>query len=179
MAKTRIFSKTRPQALQAFRIPAPTIRRQAGEAESPFAQAIPLPPSEDELLQERYVAWEAQTNGSLPEFIAWEYLTLKRKLTPGVDFVFQAPFLGGRTVFGGFVLDFYFPARREGWFIQGLRYHLLNPADRGKNALAKVFMAGKGIKTLEIWEDDLLERPDFVLDAAYFRGQEVARRAVV
>lgn len=181
--KPRRFSALRAKPPRPFRIPATRLRREAGitaREVSPFPPLeIPLPPDQDEELQARYLPWREATNGSLPEFIVWEWLVYKRKLLPGVDFLFQAPFMGGRTQFGGFILDFYFPLRHEGWMVQGERYHLFNPADRAKNALVKVMLAGQGIKVLEMWEDDLLRRPDFVLEAAWFRSSEVAKKAVV
>lgn len=178
--KPREFFKGRAKPITAFRVPGPQLREAAGLLDKRFSPlrgpAIPIPGDQDEQDQERFDAWYAQTLGSLPEFIVWEYLTLKRKLRPQLDFLFQAPFLGGRTRYGGFVLDFYFVGRREGWMVQGERYHALNPNDRAKNALVKVMLAGRGIRVLEIWENDLLVRPDFVLDAAWFRGQEVGKR---
>lgn len=139
---------------------------------------IPVPEEQEEAFLARYELWRTATGGSLPEFIVWEFLTLNKKLQPDFDFVFQAPFLGGRTLFGGFIADFYFPNRQEVWMVQGIRWHLEQPADRAKTAIAKAQLAAQGFKALELWEDDLLERPDFVLNLAWDRSEDVAERKI-
>lgn len=138
--------------------------------------AIPVPAEQEEAFIARYEAWQAETGGSIPEFIVWEFLTIQKKQVPGMDFYFQAPFMGGRTIFGGFVADFMFPNRREVWQVQGIRWHLEQPADRAKTAIAEAQLTEQGYKVLELWEDDLLERPDFVLNLAWERSQDVPER---
>lgn len=131
---------------------------------------IPLPGEQDEQLRARWEAWRAIYFGSLPEFIVWEWLKNKKRQVEGRDFIYQWSVFGGRTAFGGFVLDFYFPARALGWMVQGLRYHLTNPDDRSRNQVAKQILAAQELTVIEIWEDDLMTRPDFVLELAW-QGQ--------
>jgi hypothetical protein len=35
-----------------------------------------------------------------------------------------------------------------------------------------------GWKVLELWEDDILQRPQFILDLAWERGEDVPERKV-
>ena len=137
---------------------------------------FPIPPEQDEALLARYEMWKSQYNGSLPEFIVFEYLTIRRKQQPGFDFVFQSPFFGGRTRFGGFIADFAFFNRQEIWMVQGIRWHLQQPIDRAKSFIAEVQLTARGYKVLELWEDDLFQRPVFVLDLAWTQSADVPER---
>lgn len=149
----------------------------AEEGPSPLAgPEIPIPPEQEEALLARYEVWRSQYNGSLIEFIVWEYLTIQRRQIPNVDFIFQASFLGGRTMFGGFIADFAFPRRQEVWMVQGLRWHLRLPEDRAKTFGAEVQLTSMGWKVLELWEDDILSRPVFILDLAWEKSADVPER---
>ena len=135
-------------------------------------------PAEQEIaFLARFDAWRSQTNGSLPEFIVWEFLTIEKKQIPGFDFVFQHPVLGGRTQFGGYILDYFFQMRMEGWRIQGERFHLEKPRDRARDQIAKAQLSARGLRILDLWEDDLMTRPDFVLNLAWDKGSAVISRA--
>jgi hypothetical protein len=138
---------------------------------------IPISAEQDENLLARFEAWRATWNGSLPEFITFEFLTLQKKQVPNVDFFFQHPLFGGRTRFGGFLLDFFLVSRREGWRIQGERYHLLKPVDRARGRIARAKLMAEGLTIVDLWESDLLERPLFVLTLAWERSAEVQSRA--
>ena len=140
------------------------------------ASETPIRPEQNEALLERFEAWRARWNGSLIEFIVWEYLTVQKKQIPQVDFAFQSPFLGGRTLFGGFIADFAFPSRLEIWMVQGIRFHLQKPEDRATTFGAEAQLSSLGWKVLELWEDDLLTRPQFVLDLAWTQGADVPER---
>lgn len=142
-----------------------------GEQPSPFAEPeIPIPPEQEESLLARFEIWRAKWNGSLPEFIVFEWLVIRKKQVPQIDFVFQHPLFGGRTQFGGFVLDFYFPGRREGWRVMGERWHMEQASDRARDAIARVQLAGEGLRIVDLFEDDLLERPELVLSLAWERA---------
>ncbi len=132
---------------------------------------------QDAALLARFEVWRATWNGSLPEFIVFEFLTLNKKQRVNSDFFFQAPLFGGRTRFGGFLLDFYFPLKREGWRIQGERFHLVKPRERGKDMLARQKLEERDIRILDLWEGDLLERPLFVLELAWSQSAQVKSRA--
>ena len=138
---------------------------------------VPIPREQEEALIARFNAWRQGQLGSLPEFIVWEFLTIKKRQVPGIDFIFQSPFFGGRTRFGGFVADFLFPLRKEIWQVQGERFHLEKPSDRARTKLTKLLLSSRGLRILEIWEDDLLSRPDFVLSLAWDHGAEVSSKA--
>ncbi|KKM17707.1 hypothetical protein LCGC14_1673040 [marine sediment metagenome] len=148
------------------------------ELQAPSRRDFPIRPEQEEALLARYELWKAQYNGSLIEFIVWEYITIRRKQKPNVDFVFQAPFLGGRTRFGGFVADFAFYGRQEIWSVQGIRWHLQTPKDRANAFIAETQLSARGYKVIELWEDDLLVRPTFVLDLAWEQSAEVPERKV-
>lgn len=150
----------------------------AGEELRPLAgPEIPIVEEQEEAFLARFEAWREQTGGSLPEFVVWEFLTVNKRQQPGTDFVYQHPLFGGRTRFGGYLLDFYFPDRREGWNVQGERYHLEAPASRARDAIMKARLTAEGLKVLLLWEDDLLTRPDFVLTLAWERSEDVVSRA--
>lgn len=139
--------------------------------------SIEIPANEDEDFLRRFEAWHARTNGSLPEFIVLEFLLFEKKQIEGIDFVFQHPQLGGRTEFGGFVLDFFFPSKNMGWRVQGERWHRLQAADRGRDLVAKTTLASRGIEVIDLWENDLLTRRDLVLRLAW-EGRELQGRAL-
>ncbi len=140
---------------------------------------IPLSTEQAEAFEARYLPWQAQYNGSVPEFIVWEFLTIDKKQEPNVDFAFQHPLFGGRTRFGGFILDFFLGMRREGWRIQGERFHLDKPQDRARDILMKAQLEGLGIRIIDLWESDLLTRKLFVLNTAWEQGVSVQSRAPV
>ena len=161
-------------------VPGVPFRRRAfersGRSISPFAgPKIPIPDGGDELFEGLYLEWRAVYNGSKPEFITFQYLVERRKQEVNIDFLFQYPLLGGRTRFGGFILDFFFPIRREAWRVQGERFHRLLAKDRAKDAIARVILAQRGLTVLDLWESDLLTRPDFVLDLAWERSGQVPK----
>ncbi len=139
---------------------------------------IEIPANEDEDFLRRYTVWEAQTAGSLPEYITWEWLVFKKRLQPGLDFVYQDPIFGGRSEFGGFLLDFFFPSQSMGWRIQGERYHLREARSRALDIISKELLVGRGIEIIDLWESDLLTRPNFVLDLAW-RGLAVQSKVPV
>jgi hypothetical protein len=138
---------------------------------------VPIPPEQEEALLARYEAWKAQWNGSLPEFLVFEFLVVEKKQVPNVDFYFQHPVFGGRTRFGGYILDYYFPNRLEGWRVMGERWHLEQPEDRARDAIMKAQLASQGMKIIDLWESDIMERRDFILNLAWERGVGVISRA--
>jgi len=135
---------------------------------------VELPSDEEENRVARWQAFRALNQSSYPEFICYEWLVNKKKLRPGLDFQFQYPFLGGRTQFGGFVLDFFFPIRRMAWFIQGLHFHYTNAKDRGRDQLAVFQVASRGVDVVEIFEDDIIQRTEYTLERAWL-GQSIKR----
>lgn len=137
--------------------------------------SIAIPANEDEDFIARFQAAHAARNFSLPEYITYEFLVYKKKQIEPIDFQYQNNVLGGRTELGGFVLDFFFPLRQMAWNVQGLRYHLLNVNDRGRDRIVAALMESRGIQFILLWEDDLLTRADYVLELAW-EGRQVQER---
>ena len=153
--------------------PTPGADPSEGELAGP---ALPIQAEQEEAFLSRYEMWKSTYNGSLPEFIVWEFLTIDKKQRPQVDFVFQYPLFGGRTRFGGYVLDFFLIQRREGWNVLGERFHLQTAQDRARVSIMRVQLTSLGMNLIELWEDDLITRPDFVLNLAWDRSVDVKSR---
>lgn len=187
MTKPDRFNRAGPKFPQPPKLPAVprhSVPTRGGVSFRPLAGpdiAIPLGSDADEEREQFYLHWrdtgeyegvQYSANGSLPEFVTLQYLVDKRKQQPGIDFQYQSDFAGGRTQFGGFVLDFYFPIRAEAWRIQGNFFHQLQAADRARDKIGRLLLTDRGLKVLDLWEDDLLTRPDFVLDLAWYQSGE-------
>lgn len=181
------FNRAGPQFPQMPKMPAvpkkPVIAVGGVQFRPLAGPSIPIPDSSDFDAQRQalYLQWRQtgeyegfifSNNGSLPEFITLQYLMDRRKQVPDLDFQYQSNFGGGRTSFGGFVLDFYFPQRMEAWRVQGNFFHQLQSADRARDKIARMLLSDRGLKVIDLWEDDLLTRPDFVLDLAWFQSME-------
>lgn len=130
---------------------------------------IPRLESQEEQDTREFEEWG---KGTKPEFVVWKYLVNTKKLKEGVDFIFQSSKFGGRRMFGGQVIDFYIPGRNLVWRVQGERFHMLLVADRANDALQKFQLEGIGYTVCDLWVNDLLQRPRYVLDLAW-SGQEV------
>jgi len=155
----------------APRVPrAPERRRtfqREGREQRPFKIEIPLPPEDDERLWAEFVPWHEETNGSFPEFIVWKWLINEKRQRQNIDFYYQHPMFGGRTVYGGFLLDFFFPMKSMGWRVMGLRWHLIKPRDRARDLVSKQQLEGRGIHIVDLWEDDILNRREYTLEKAW------------
>ena len=84
-----------------------------------------------------------------PELAVYEALT---KL--GIEFEYQSPFLGGRTLKGGVVADFYIPSLRLIISVVGSYWHN-QPGQRAIDRIQNETLASKGITTIYIDEDDV------------------------
>jgi very-short-patch-repair endonuclease len=137
--------------------------------------------TEMERTEARWRAWQASPeaagkgSASILEFMAWEFLVYKKKQIEDVDFIYQYPLAGGRTQFGGFVADFFFPARNLVWNPAGLQFHWTKPEHRGRDILATQVLGARGIKVIYLWEDDMLQRPDYTLEKAW-QGEQIPGR---
>ncbi len=177
----RVLRATLPQFPAAPAVPRSPFSERRFQAEGGLeirplsGPTIPIPANEDEDRLRRYEAWHARTNGSIPEFIVYEFLVFQKKQIEGIDFVFQHPQFGGRTEFGGFVLDFFLISRRAGWRVLGRRFHLLQAEDRARDLIVEGLLESRGIEVINLYDDDLLIRPDFVLALAW-EGREVTER---
>lgn len=163
-----------PRAPQTPRLP-PIQRVEAPENRPLKGPAVDLPPDEEDLRQERWQNFRATRRAaSYPEFICFEWLENRKGLIENVDFVFQYPLFGGKTQFGGFVLDFFFAGKQMAWFVQGLQFHYVDPKDRARDKLAKLMVSSRGVHVVELFEDDLLQRDEYTLRSAW-EGRQVSR----
>lgn len=138
---------------------------------------LKLPSDAEELRQGRWEDFRASRRAaSYPEFICFEWLENVKNLQEGIDFVFQFPVLGGKTQFGGFVLDFFFPGHSLAWFVQGLEFHFVDPQDRARDRLAKAIVSGRGVRVVEVFEDDVIQRTQLTLEKAW-NGEQVGGRS--
>jgi very-short-patch-repair endonuclease len=135
-------------------------------------------PTEAELTEERWRRWQespaaaGKGSASILEFMVWEFLVQKKRQIEGVDFIYQYPLAGGRTQFGGFVADFYFPHRQEVWNPAGMQFHWTKSKHRARDIMARAVLASRGIKLIYLWEDDMMNRPAYVLEQAW-QGNEL------
>jgi len=103
--------------------------------------------------------WE----GSGPEYVAYQtFISLGK--TPGEDFTYQSPLMGGRLDKGGFILDFMFTNPPDlGINVQGVYYHYQKypggVESKARDVLARASMAGENITLIFIDDDDLLHDP--------------------
>jgi hypothetical protein len=103
--------------------------------------------------------------GSGPEYIAYQTFIELGK-TPGQDFSYQSPLLGGRMDKGGFIIDFMFTNPPDlGVNVQGVYYHYQKYPNgvetKARDVLARASMAGQNITLVFIDDDDLLRNPRF------------------
>ena len=78
---------------------------------------------------------------------------------------------------GGFILDFSFNRMQGGWRINGERFHLTNPEARARDQIARTQLSARGLNIIDLWEDDMIVRGDFVLNLAWDRGVGVISKA--
>jgi len=103
--------------------------------------------------------WE----GSGPEYVAYQtFISLGK--TPGEDFTYQSPLMGGRLDKGGFILDFMFTNPPDlGINVQGVYYHYQKypggVESKARDVLARASMAGENITLIFIDDDDLMHDP--------------------
>ncbi len=70
------------------------------------------------------------------------------------------------------MLDFLLIVPRIAWRIQGERFHLFFPQDRARDLLAREVLEGRGIRVLDLFENDLMSQPRRTLELAW-NGQEL------
>lgn len=176
----RDFGSNITQVPQAPKVPR-TKEGSRPDKRSPLAGPDIALPDPEKDREDRWRLWQQRPGhagtGSILEFICWEYLVKTKKLREGVDFQYQVPFLGGRTQFGGFVADFYLPAKKLVWNPAGLQFHWTGPKERANDKLSTVLLRGKGVKQVFLYEDDLLQRPRYTLDKAW-NGEQVSRTGI-
>ena len=103
--------------------------------------------------------WE----GSGPEYVAYQtFISLGK--TPGEDFTYQSPLMGGRLDKGGFIIDFMFTNPPDlGINVQGVYYHYTKypggVESKARDVLARASLAGENIMLIFIDDDDLMRDP--------------------
>ena len=103
--------------------------------------------------------------GSGPEYVAYQtFISLGK--TPGEDFTYQSPLMGGRLDKGGFIIDFMFTNPPDlGINVQGVYYHYQkHPGgveSKARDVLARASMAGENITLIFIDDDDLMRDPRY------------------
>lgn len=166
-----------PQAPRYPRVPEPPGQDFLAVPETAILAGpkVKVPPDEEALRYERWQQFRASRRAaSYPEFICFEWLEQVKNLEEGIDFVFQYPVLGGKTRFGGFVLDFFFPGRQLSWFVQGLEFHYVDSEDRARDRLAKALVSSRGVVAVEVFEDDIIQRTKLTLEKAW-NGEQLSR----
>ena len=110
----------------------------------------------------------AQQNipGFLPERMLYKWLVSKGHMKEGVDFIFQSSQQGGRTEFGGLVVDFLFPVLKMAIQVQGEAWHT-DFAREKKDLEQKQILEAMGFQVYLIHEDDIYDE---------YRLEEIMRR---
>ena len=143
---------------------------------TPEIHPLPLPDpilrSREQQLEDEFLAWG---RGTRPEYIVWKWLVQNKRQKEGVDFLFQSSRFGGRQVYGGIIVDFWFPDKHMMWRVQGERFHLLDPQDRANDMVARIRLVGMGVTVVDLWVKDLEGRPGYVLNLAW-TGREPPSR---
>ncbi len=139
------------------------VQRQIPVAPEP---ALPKPPTED-VAEEKFATWAAQYGGTYPEFLVFEYLVEVAGLVYGVDFMYQSSQQGGRRVLGGAVVDFEVRPYQVYIRVQGMFFHVGDPALEGRDVISKISIeSATGWKVVDVFETDLYERRDYTMERA-------------
>jgi hypothetical protein len=110
------------------------------------------------------------------EWAVWFYLTAIKKWEPGIDFIYQAKFEGGRRP-GGLIPDFLLINRwpYQAVPVQGLHWHSGDPEKLANNVKERMRFLSAGWTVTEIWEDDLLQHYWFTMRTVIDGGRELPR----
>ena len=113
--------------------------------------------------------------GSLPEFIVFQTL-VQLGFEPGLDFIFQSSFQGGRLEKGGLIIDFLFSRPPDlAINVQGVFFHQEQGVEVvARDKMTRAQLAGQGITLIFIDEDDILTDPErFVWEALRYRDLSI------
>ena len=88
-----------------------------------------------------------------------------------IDYQFETSLMGGFSELGGAVLDILLPERRLAWRIMG-SYWYRGVAKTGSDIIQKENLAAMGLTVVDLWEEDLLNKPEETLTKA-LRGEEM------
>ncbi len=84
----------------------------------------------------------------------------------GIAFESQKPFMGGRQLAGGTVIDFFLPELNIAIFVNGLYWHYHDPADIAKDKLIATALESQGVKVVFIDEDHAMTNATFYVSEA-------------
>lgn len=146
------------------------VKRQRGFAAAPRLYAD-LPTAAD-FNEEEYQQWYVRYGGTRPEWLVWRYLVKRKKMQEGSDFIYQSPRNGGRSVFGGSVVDFEITGARLFWRVQGERFHS-SPDEFAHDQIQRLLLNRNGWKVIDLWAEDIASATSRVIEAA-LNGQELA-----
>jgi hypothetical protein len=108
--------------------------------------------------------------GSRAEWAIFQaLLSLGKK--PGVDFIYQSPFFGGRLQKGGVVVDFlFYNPPNLAINVQSVWYHYIGVVAQMRDQMQRARLEGVGLRVIYIDEEDALRNPRFyVREALAFR----------
>jgi len=91
-----------------------------------------------------------------------EAILIKELLRRGIPAQSQVPIGGGHKL-GGAVIDIYIPTNKVGVRIQGDYFHGIAEARR-RDAAQYIYLAGLGLRIVDIWERDIYQRLDWVIN---------------
>ena len=101
-----------------------------------------------------------------PEAIVYQFL-VERK----IPFEFQTSLAGGIYELGGSVIDFLIPEYRLGWRVMGEYWHR-GVSKSGSDLIQKESLAAMGLTIVDLWENDLRDRPTETLTKA-LKGEQI------
>lgn len=89
-----------------------------------------------------------------------------------INYTFQKSFLGGRTVRGGLVSDFYLPSYSMIISVLGTYWHS-SPQVRARDLLQRISILSQGIMTIFIREADVMKRARYFVSEA-IKGNDLS-----
>lgn len=111
--------------------------------------------------------------GSYPEWAAFWALE-QLGYTPGQDFIYQSSHMGGRSQFGGAIIDFEFPLLNMAINIQSTYYHYRTLTDTMHDAEQQSILTMMGIQMIYVDEEDILRNPIYYMKEA-LAGRDYSR----
>lgn len=139
---------------------------------SDFPKVEPAVPADVEG-DEEFLAWRREFNGSYPEYLVFRQLE-RMGYVFGVDFLFQANEMGGRSRLGGAVVDFELIYLRIAGRVQGEFWHLQSAAVREHDAIQKLTLEGARWVVVDMLATEVIERTHRIV-TLFTQGRMSAR----
>jgi hypothetical protein len=117
---------------------------------------------------------------TLPEWMVWRELTETHRMREGLDFFFESSLIrGGRGFLGGLEADFFFPALRLAFEIQGVWHHYRNAPQLVREVQTLAEFTTRGYTLIFLDEDALyLDVRFYVSEALQFRDHSRMSRGM-